>query len=230
MKKRSQGTMPMEYILGKAVFMGYEFLCTPDTLIPTEDTDLLVQVAAGHARKLNKADKPCTIIEIGTGCGNIAISLALQVKNARILASDISPEAVAVAQQNVEKHHVKEKVSLFCGDMFSPFQNLGYHGAIDMVVCNPPYIPTTSLAKLSADIVDHEPLVALDGGPYGIDAYRRLIAGAREFLSPSGMLLFEIGERQEKFVERLFKKNGGYQGVVHFKKHDKIRVMGAQKN
>jgi len=229
-KKRSQGNMPMEYILGKAVFMGNEFLCTQDTLIPTEDTDLLVQVAAGNANKLNMADKPCTIIEIGTGCGNIAISLALQLENVRIFASDISPNAVAVAQQNVDKYQVKEKVSLFCGDMFSPFQELGYQGAIDMVICNPPYIPTTSLAKLSAEIVDYEPRVALDGGAYGIDAFKKLIANARDFLSPAGMLLFEIGERQEKFVERLFGKNGGYQGVVHFKKHGKIRVMGAQKN
>lgn len=226
---RSSGNSPMEYILGKAAFMGNEFVCTSDTLIPTEDTDLLVLVAADYVQRKSKAGTTCAVIEIGTGCGNIAVSLALQVENARILASDISPDAIAVAQRNVDKFQVGEKVSLFCGDMFAPFRDPRYQGAIDMVICNPPYIPTTSLCKLSAEIVDHEPLIALDGGPYGIDAYKNLIAGAREFLSPDGMLLFEIGERQEKFVERLFARNGGYRGMVTFKKHDKIRVMGAER-
>jgi release factor glutamine methyltransferase len=229
-RKRSQGTMPMEYLMGKAVFMGNEFHCTQDTLIPTEDTDLLVQVAASHAQRLGRPGAPCTIIEIGTGCGNVAVSLALQLDDARILASDISSEAVAVARRNVDKFGVGGKVTLFCGDMFAPFEDLGCRGAVDLVVCNPPYIPTTSLAKLAAEIVDHEPLVALDGGPYGINAYKRLVGQAGQFLSPGGMLLMEIGERQEKLVERLFNNNGGYEQVVHFRKHDKIRVMGARRN
>ncbi|HEY5997785.1 MAG TPA: peptide chain release factor N(5)-glutamine methyltransferase [bacterium] len=228
-EQRGKGTVPLEYLVGRAVFMGNVFHCTPDTLIPTEDTDLLVRVVSEHARGATAPGRRPTIIEIGTGSGNIAITLALGLEGARILASDISAGAVEVARRNVAKHGVQDRVSLFCGDMFAPFADLDCRGAVDVVVSNPPYIPTSSLARLSSEIVDHEPLVALDGGPYGIDIYRKLIAGAREFLSPQGVLVFEIGERQEKLVERLLKKTGGYGDIACHERQGSVRVMSARK-
>ena len=96
-------------------------------------------------------------------------------------------------------------------------------------MCNPPYIPTASLSKLSPEIIDHEPRVALDGGPFGIDLYRRLIADSQFMLKPEGMLFFEIGERQEKMASRLLEKNGGYEDVQYFTDDGKIRAIRATK-
>ena len=225
-QKRREG-MPMEYILGRAVFMDHSFFCTPATLIPMEWTKLLVNVVLDYVAQENGKEQ--TIIDIGTGCGNIAISIALGSSSTKILASDISPDAVEIARKNVEHFGLQKQVSLFCGDLFSPFQGLGYESEIDLVVCNPPYIPTGSLANLSSEIIDHEPRVALDAGPYGIGIFRRLIADSLSILKPSGILVFEIGEGQEKLVTRLLQKNGGYRDVRYFKDDGQIRVISATK-
>jgi release factor glutamine methyltransferase len=167
-----------------------------------------------------------TVIEIGTGCGNIAVSLAkLCAENVTILASDISPEAVEIAYKNVRKFNVQGKISLFCGDLFRPFTD--YEGKTDMVICNPPYIPTSFLKKLSPEIIDHEPVLALDGGPYGIDIFRKLMNGALTVLKRGGVLVFEIGAGQEKLIERLFEKNTSYNEILHFKYDEHVRVISA---
>jgi release factor glutamine methyltransferase len=96
-----------------------------------------------------------------------------------------------------------------------------------MVICNPPYIPTSSLKKLSPEIIDHEPVLALDGGPYGIDIFRKLMNGALTFLKRGGVLVFEIGAGQEKLIERLFEKNTSYNEIMHFKYGEHVRVISA---
>jgi len=227
-QKRKRG-MPWEYILGKAYFMGRVFNCSPDTFIPTEETRVLVHAALDpiHKRELVKSD--LVLIELCTGCGNIALCLAMHSAHIKILASDISPAAVAIAKKNVNNFNLQDRISLFSGDLFSPFKAMGYDGKVDFVVCNPPYIPTASLSKLSPEIIDHEPRVALDGGPFGIDLYRRLIADSQFMLKPEGMLFFEIGERQEKLASWLLEKNGGYEDVQYFMDDGKIRAIRATK-
>lgn len=219
--------VPPQYILGRAVFMGNTFYCTRDTLIPRPETSLLVQTASDYLeRKRRNGSGTQTVIEIGTGCGNIAVSLAMLCGgDVRILASDISPAAVEVARRNVKKYKTDGKVSLFCGDLYEPFRD--HQGAVDMVVCNPPYIPTTSLKKLAREIIEHEPVLALDGGPYGLGIFRRLLSGAPEFLEKEGVLVFEIGEGQEKLIERLLSTSGAYKEIGFFKYEGKVRVVGA---
>lgn len=227
-KKRRQG-VPLEYILGKAPFMGKTFYCTNDTLIPRQETSLLVTTAKDIiSRRKKHGSGMQTVVEIGTGCGNIAVSLALLCDDGvRILASDISPSALKIARRNVNKFHVHEKIMLFCGDLFEPFDD--YQGKTDMVICNPPYIPTTSLKKLDPEIIGHEPIVALDGGHYGIDFFRRLINGASTVLKHGGVLIFEIGEGQEKLVKRLFAGKDVYKNIEYYKYEDDIRVVSAIK-
>ncbi len=225
-QKRKEG-MPTEYILGRAVYMGRSFYCTSATLIPTEWTKVLVEVALDFVEQENGND--LTVIDMGTGCGNIAISIVLGSSNTRLLASDVCPEAVEIAQRNVEKFGLQERVSLFCGDLFAPFRGLGYEGRIDLVVCNPPYIPTGSLSNLSSETIDYEPTVALDAGPYGIGIFRRLITDSLPVLKPNGVLVFEIGEGQEKLANRLLKKNGGYKDIRFFEDDGIIRVISATK-
>jgi release factor glutamine methyltransferase len=230
LEKRKKG-VPWEYIMGKAHFMGRTFFCTTDTLIPTDDTKGLVEAVLTAVRaKEVAAVSDLTLIEIGTGCGNIAISIALHTNHIKILASDISPAAVAVAARNVESIGVQNRVTLAHGDLFAPFSGRNLEGSVDFVVCNPPYIPTASLVKLSHEIIDHEPRVALDGGPYGINIFRRLISDALIMLKPGGSLFFEIGERQEKLVERLLEKAGGYRDVEFLKYGKTVRAIQAIRN
>jgi len=221
--------VPPQYILGRAIFMGNTFYCTSETLIPRPETGLLVKTAYEYLEN-KKKNGSCaqTVIEIGTGCGNIAVSLAMLCgEDVRILASDISAAAVEVARLNVQKYQTDSKVSLFCGDLYEPFRD--HQGAIDVVVCNPPYIPTTSLKKLAREIIDHEPIAALDGGPYGLGIFRRLLSGAPAFLKKEGALVFEIGEGQERLIERLLAGNGAYEDIRFFEYEGKVRVISATK-
>jgi release factor glutamine methyltransferase len=180
--------IPLEYVLGEASFAGIRLYCTPDTLIPREETELLLRVASEWALQLQDAnDRPVTLADIGTGTGNLAIAIAMHMEGPRILASDISPAAVAVAGRNVERHHLQDRVTLFCGDMLAAIKGGGYR-QLDMVVCNPPYIPTASLAKLAPEVLEHEPEVALNAGAYGVDIFRSLIGEAPTVLGSGGVL------------------------------------------
>ena len=225
--QRQQG-VPLEYILQQTVFMGRPFICTPDTLIPRAETELLVRTVLNHAAALDSDE--ITIVDVGTGSGNIAVSLALELPHSRVFALDISPEAVARAQVHVNQYELQERVTVCCGDLFAPLANAGLEQAVDIVVCNPPYIPTGSLEKMSAEIVAHEPLVALDAGPYGINIFRRLARDAQFYLRPGGLLAFEFGSGQDVLVQRLLQKSGGYEQMHSVLDHGGTpRVFVAQK-
>jgi release factor glutamine methyltransferase len=227
-QKRKEG-VPLEYIIGLASFMGRTFYCSPETFIPKEHTEILCRVALDLLTNKQGLGNSLAIIDIGTGCGNIAISLAINSVNTKIWGSDINPEAVDIAQKNVGKFSLQERISLLCGDLFSPFQGLGLEEAIDLIVCNPPYIPTGSLGKLSPAIVDYEPRVALDGGPLGIDFYRRLITDSRSMLKPKGILIVEIGIGQKELITRLFQGKEDYENIQHYGEGTEIRVVSASK-
>lgn len=225
-EKRKEG-VPLEYIISRVVFMGLSLYCSPDTLIPRAETQLLVETAIGLLEKGRESSGTRTVVEVGTGSGNIAIALAMNTENVRILASDICDKAVEVAQSNVDLYGLGPRIRLLCGDLFEPFKGLDLSENVDMVLCNPPYIPTKSLEKLEPEIIDHEPVIALDAGAYGIDFFRKLINGAVPLLKSKGILVFEIGGGQEKLVNMLFDKNGGYEDIEHINDGSEIRVMSA---
>jgi release factor glutamine methyltransferase len=226
-EKRCQG-VPIEYALGYGTFMGMRFFCSPAALIPRQETELLAGTAIELAKGLDKGNAPVLIVDMGTGSGNIAVSIAAHVENTHIMACDVSPEAIGLARSNVDRYNLQSRISLFCGDLFEPLSNDGHQGSVDMVVCNPPYIPTASLAKLAREIIDHEPVVALDAGAYGIDIFRRVISQSPDYLRPGGVLVFEIGQGQEKFVTRLLQKSGAYSDLLHYADSaGQIRVISA---
>ncbi len=225
--KRQQG-VPLEYILQQTVFMGRPFTCTPAALIPRAETELLVRTVLKHAASLET--ESLTIVDVGTGSGNIAVSLALELPHSRVFAMDISPEAVAQAQKHVEQYQLQDRVTVSCGDLFAPLAGLELEQKVDIVVCNPPYIPSGSLDKMAAEIIEHEPLVALDAGPYGINIFRRLVQDALTFLRPEGLLAFEFGAGQEVLVQRLLQKSGGYENMQPIEDHNGTpRVFKAKK-
>jgi len=225
--QRQEG-VPLEYILQQTVFMGRPFTCTPDALIPRAETELLVRTVLNHAAGLGA--ESLTIVDVGTGSGNIAVSLALELPQSRVFALDISPEAVARAQAHVMQYELQDRATVRCGDLFAPLADMGLEEAVDIVVCNPPYIPSGSLNKMAAEIVEHEPLVALDAGPYGINVFRRLVQDALRFLRPEGLLAFEFGAGQEVLVQRLLQKSGGYEQMQPVEDHTGTpRVFTARK-
>jgi len=225
---RKEG-VPMEYIVGTAIFMDLALHCTPDTLIPREETRLLVETALDLIEKRDGNCSGSMLIDVGTGCGNVAIAIAMNAPSARIYASDIDPATVRVAARNIDKYGLQRRISLACGDLLDPFDVSVVGDRLDMIVCNPPYIPTGSLQKLDPAIINHEPILALDAGSYGIDIFRRLIRDAAPLLKEEGVLLFEIGAGQEKLVTRLLQKNGNYAGIEHHDDGTDVRVVSASK-
>jgi release factor glutamine methyltransferase len=222
-KRKDQ--IPYEYIFGRTVFMGLEFQCSPEALIPRKETELLASCAI---ERLNQRKEPQLIIDMGTGCANIAVAIACNTENTTLLATDLKKETTGLARKNIEFHNVSDKIHLFYGDLFSPLPRK-YEQCIDMVVCNPPYLPSTTLKNLPKEIIGHEPKEAFDAGAFGIDFFKRLITGAAVFLKPNGILIFEIGKGQEKLVTRLISKNDAYHNIQYYHDGQDIRVISAEK-
>lgn len=177
---------PVAYLVGSKEFMGLDFIVTPAVLIPRPDTELMVETAL---QLLAKTPQP-QLIDVGTGSGAVAISLAHYIPSLQITATDIAPTALAVAQANASKHGVADRVKLIEGDLLAPLlaQN---HPPVDIITANLPYIPSPDIPGLARE-VHREPLLALDGGPDGLDLYRTLIPQATQLLKPTGHLLIEI--------------------------------------
>jgi release factor glutamine methyltransferase len=170
---------PTQYITGRQEFYGREFRVTPDVLIPRPETEHLVEAVLTRS--------PETILDIGTGSGAIAVTLALET-NARVSATDISQAALRIAQQNART--LNARVEFVACDLGSAFAD----GSVDLVVSNPPYIPARDRASLQPEVRDHEPALALFGGEDGLAIYRRLIPEAARLLRPGGWLMMELGD------------------------------------
>jgi len=191
-----QSGTPLPYILGHWDFFGLELDITKDVLIPRPETELLVEKAVAW---LHAHPEKRTVADIGTGSGAIAISIAMQIPDVRILATDISPAALQIAKHNAEKFHVHHQINFIECDLLpeSKIKNQSSHSSFlldpssfDLICSNPPYIPTKTLHQLS--IFGREPTLALDGGADGLNLYRRLFKLAPEWLTPHGMMLLEI--------------------------------------
>ena len=194
-KRRSEGT-PVAHLVGHCEFYSLSFAVSPDVLIPRPETETLVM----EALRLLKPLAAPRVLDLGTGSGCIALTIAKQHKSSRVTAVDISPKALAIARGNAEHHGVAERVTFLEGDLFAPVAVQTF----DLIVSNPPYIAHAEFPTLDPGVRDFEPRSALDGGPDGLEFYRRLAAEAGQFLNPSGTILVEIGSTQEESVRALF--------------------------
>jgi len=177
---------PLPYVVGHWEFYGLDFEVTPDVLIPRPETELLVEKAlAWLERRLDAR----TAIDVGTGSGCIGISLASRVRSLKILTTDISRQALKVAQRNAEKFSVADRMEFICCDLLPPKKQ-----PYDLIVANLPYIPTKTMESLP--VYGREPTMALDGGSDGLDLVRKLISLAPGYLSPGGMMMLEIESSQ----------------------------------
>ena len=174
---------PLQYITGRQEFWGLDFMVTPDVLIPRPETELIVETALAACQDRSR---PLTIIDLCTGSGCIAISLAKELPAARIFATDTSAKALAVARENARRHGVSDRIRFLEGDLFGPLEELDLQGQVDIIVSNPPYVPSGDRPALQPEVRDYEPELALFAGPEGTEIHRRIIGTAPRFLKKNG--------------------------------------------
>ena len=179
---------PLAYIVGVREFYGLEFAVGPSVLVPRQETEHLVDAVIDYSRR--RGDPPLEIADIGTGSGAIAVTIAHRLPAATVYATDVSARALAVADANRRRHGVADRVHLREGDLLAALP-----GPVDVIVSNPPYIPTGELASLPPD-VRREPVAALDGGRDGLAVTRRLVRAAPGYLRSGGRLLVEMAPEQ----------------------------------
>ena len=196
--------IPLAYVLGSQNFMGLDLLVTREVLVPRPETE---ELAAEAQRRLRSLGRPSPVVlEIGTGTGCVAIALAKSVPGAMVYATEISPPALALAQNNATAHGVSRSIRFLKEDLFKPAAKAS--GWADMVVSNPPYIPSGEIDGLEPE-VRSEPRLALDGGKDGLDAIRAIAADAPRHIKKDGFLLLEIGAPQGPAVRDILEKAGG---------------------
>jgi release factor glutamine methyltransferase len=203
--KRRLAHEPVQYIVGSTEFMGLHFAVDPRTLIPRPDTEVLVEQVIAHARAGQSASPH--ILDIGTGSGNIAVSLAKFLPTALVIGIDTSPEALDLAGRNRELHGLKERITLMPLDIRSGHGSLAA-GSFDYVVSNPPYIPEAEIATLSPEVRDFEPLLALQVEGDGLDYFRIIARLGPVLLKKGGWVFLEIGFGQHEAVSRILSESG----------------------
>lgn len=191
---------PTAYLIGQREFFLLPFDVSPAVLIPRPETETLVLAALDELKNRPSA----RVLELGTGSGCIAVSIAKKCPDATIVAIDISPDALEIAKANARRHGVEPRIDFRQGDCFSPLGEESF----DLIVSNPPYVTTAEYETLAAEVREHEPRHALDGGPDGLAFYRRIAADGVRYLAPSGLVGVEVGVTQAEAVVELFRLAG----------------------
>jgi release factor glutamine methyltransferase len=224
MVSRREAGEPVAYILGVKEFWSLPLAVSQDVLIPRPDTETLVETALEKVQRAAcsvqrgstlqpspySLQPALTIVDLGTGCGAIALALAVELPHALIYAIDRSAGACRMARRNIEALRLTSRVRCVQGDLLEPLRMIDAGGGCDLIVSNPPYIPSGSCAVLSAEITAYEPLEAIDGGPDGLHYYRRIIEEAPAYLRDGGWLILEVGDDQAPAVMELIRKREGF--------------------
>jgi release factor glutamine methyltransferase len=195
--KRRLNREPLQYITGRQEFWSLEFVVNPSVLVPRPETEILIEEAL-RLKNTNQLPEgsgdQMRILDLGTGCGAIAVSLAKEIEGAAFWATDISAEALAVARENAERHAVSGKITFCEGDLYQALEQPA--PAFDMIISNPPYIASDAFDTLPEEVRTYEPRIALDGHEKGMYFIERIIADAENYLKPGGWLLMEMDPGQ----------------------------------
>lgn len=228
MAERRVTGVPLGYVIGREMFLGIELIVAEGALVPRAETELLGTTAIDSLRELN-LDTP-RVIDICCGSGNLACAIAHHVPRAKVWASDLTTGCISLTHRNVKHVGVSDRVVVTQGDLFAGLVDLGLEGTIDLIVCNPPYISQAKLVGERAELLEHEPREAFDGGPYGLSIQQRVVTDGLPLLRPGGQLLFEIGLGQERQVRMLFDRTKAYDDIHLVKNtNGQVRVVSGQK-
>lgn len=233
--KRSEG-YPLQYLLGSVEFFGLNFEVSPSVLIPRPETEILVEKTIDIVKLLNPLrsitsngvnGQTVTLIDIGTGSGNIAISLAKFLPEAKIYATDISYQALCVAQKNAEINGTRNRISFFLGDIFGALKDERHF--FDLIVSNPPYVRESDIDTLAPEL-SYEPRIALDGKEDGLFYIKKIIEYSPQYLKKGGMLIMEIGFGQAEAVKQIF-SDSGFSEIEFIKDYrgiDRVVILGPE--
>ena len=207
-RQRLQG-VPVQYITGEAGFRHLNFALSRSVFIPRPETEVVVDAVL--ERVVNRAEP--RVLDLGCGCGAIAVSLAHECREAHLVAVDISQEAVEATRLNAERNGVSGRLQVLCGDLFECLEEMPGLQPFDVIASNPPYVCSGDIAGLVPEVRDHEPRLALDGGRDGLQFYRRILARAADFLRPDGFLVLEVGDGQAEAVGSLLGSSAPFETV-----------------
>jgi len=196
---------PLQYILGHQEFWSIDFKVDARVLIPRPETELLVEQTLLILSETSSKRTP-SVLEIGTGSGAVAISLAKEVRDIFLVATDISKEALMLAKENAESSGVLHQIKFVNGNLFEPFRLLGEKEPFDLILSNPPYVAPSEIKGLATEVKDYEPIVALKGGEDGLAVCRNIISQAPFYLKKGGWVLLEVGQGQGEKVSELIEK------------------------
>ncbi len=194
---------PVHRVLGHRSFFGLELALSPAVLEPRPDTEILVDTVLPQAHRIAEREGRCRILDLGTGSGAIGLALADAVADALVVATDISSEALQVARGNAMRLGLSNRFHTIQSNWFSDVE-----GRFDLIVSNPPYIASSLIASLDRRVRDHDPRIALDGGPDGLTAYRIIAGRGDAYLEDAGQIAVEIGFDQQASVKTIFKNHG----------------------
>jgi release factor glutamine methyltransferase len=229
MIKRLADGEPIQYITGVQEFWSMDFIVNREVLIPRPETEILVEQVIKAYKENSYAERPVVnILDMCTGSGAIAVAVASEIKNAVIVASDISEEALNIARQNITRHGMQNRITLLEGDLFEPFKGLNNH--FDIIVSNPPYITKEDYRLLPVKIRDFEPKIALESGVDGLSHIRAILEKVPHFLSPGGWLMLEMDPSQTDVVNKIIHKNGYFISASVIKDYSgRDRIVTTQK-
>jgi release factor glutamine methyltransferase len=205
--KRRLTRYPLQYILGEMYFYGRKFELTPSVMVPTPETELLCELAINYIN--NEEIRKGSILDIGTGSGVIAVTMACEVQDLTVTTADISPEALEIAKQNAVNHEVAARINFIQSDIFS---NIQQDNKFDLILSNPPYISEEEYKALPPEVLA-DPKIALVSGAEGLDLIKKIMNKAPGYLKPDGRLMFEIGYNQSALVAQISEKDLRYKSI-----------------
>jgi release factor glutamine methyltransferase len=206
--ERRRSREPLQYITGEAAFRHLNLRVSPDVLVPRPETEWVAEEAIAAVRNMNKP----AVLDIGTGSGAIAISVASEVPQTEVVATDISRHAISLAMENAERHSVEGRIRFIVSDYFASLPAY-YEEHFNVIVSNPPYIASHEMPGLEPEVKNHEPIVALTPGPDPLAPHKIIAAGAPRFLKPGGLLVLEIGSANGQAARDTLEATGFYKDV-----------------
>jgi release factor glutamine methyltransferase len=227
-EKRLNG-LPLAYITGRQQFLGMELLAGPEALIPRIETEIVTRAALAIAKSLADERGAVTIIDVCTGSGNVALGIAANESRSRVFGSDLSEEALVLARKNAQHLDLGRRVEFRQSDLFAAFESNEFYKKMDLITCNPPYIPSVKVGSMDSEISQCEPRLAFDGGSLGITILTRLIRETPKYLKPDSFLCFEVGLGQGKAMKQRLKKENIYRNIQSYSdSNNQVRALSAQ--